>query len=55
MGAARSRARTSRRSGLSPASVSGITGELIERGLVHEIGEAEGDGRAGRRAVCCRC
>lgn len=41
-------------SGLSPASVSGITGELIERGLVHEIGEAEGDGRAGRRAVLLR-
>ncbi|KPV52381.1 hypothetical protein SE17_15840 [Kouleothrix aurantiaca] len=38
-------------SSLSPASVSGITGELIERGLVHEVGEVEGDGRAGRRAV----
>ncbi|MBV9789016.1 MAG: ROK family transcriptional regulator [Chloroflexi bacterium] len=41
-------------SGLSPASVTGITGELIERGLVHEVGEAEGDGRAGRRAVLLR-
>lgn len=41
-------------SGLSPASVSGITGELIDRGLVREIGEAEGDGRAGRRAVLLR-
>jgi hypothetical protein len=41
-------------SGLSPASVSGITGELIERGLVHEVGEADSDGRAGRRAVLLR-
>src|SRR2546423_13384757 len=41
-------------SGLSPASVSGITGELIDRGLVHEVGEADGDGRAGRRAVLLR-
>jgi N-acetylglucosamine repressor len=41
-------------SGLSPASVSGITGELIERGLVHEVGEAEVAGRAGRREVLLR-
>lgn len=41
-------------SGLSPAAVSGITGELIDRGLVHEVGEAESDGRAGRRAVLLR-
>lgn len=41
-------------SNLSPAAVSGITGELIERGLVQEIGEVEGDGRAGRRAVLLR-
>jgi predicted NBD/HSP70 family sugar kinase len=41
-------------SGLSPASVTGITGELIEHGLVHEVGEAEGDGRVGRRAVLLR-
>lgn len=38
-------------SGLSPAAVSGITGTLIDRGLVQEVGEAEGAGRAGRRAV----
>jgi N-acetylglucosamine repressor len=41
-------------SGLSPASVTGITGELIERGLVREVGEVEVDGRAGRRAVLLR-
>jgi predicted NBD/HSP70 family sugar kinase len=41
-------------SGLSPASVTGITGELIERGLVREVGEVEGDGRAGRRAILLR-
>ena len=41
-------------SGLSPAAVSGITGALIDAGLVQEIGEAEGDGRAGRRAVLLR-
>lgn len=41
-------------SGLSPASISGITGELIERGLVYEVGEAEGEGRIGRREVLLR-
>jgi N-acetylglucosamine repressor len=41
-------------SGLSPASVSGITGELIDRGLVHEVGEAEVEGRVGRREVLLR-
>lgn len=41
-------------SGLSASAVSGITAELIERGLVQEIGEAEGNGRAGRRAVLLR-
>lgn len=40
--------------GLSPAAVSGITAELIERGLVQEVGEAETEGRAGRRAVLLR-
>lgn len=40
--------------GLSPASVSGITGELIDGGLVQEVGEAEADGRAGRKAVLLR-
>lgn len=38
-------------SGLSTASVSKMTAELIERGLVQEVGEAEGEGRAGRREV----
>ncbi len=37
-------------SGLSPASVTGIMGELIAHGLVHEVGE----GRVGRRAVLLR-
>lgn len=41
-------------SGLSPATVSGITSALIDLGLVHEIGEAEETGRAGRRAVLLR-
>jgi len=41
-------------SGLSQASVSGITGELIARGLVHEAGEADGQGRVGRREVLLR-
>lgn len=41
-------------SGLSPASVSGISGEFIERGLVYEVGEADGEGRAGRREVLLR-
>lgn len=41
-------------SGLSPAAVSGITGELIDRGLVHEVGEAEVEGRVGRREVLLR-
>ncbi|MCB8965951.1 MAG: ROK family transcriptional regulator [Ardenticatenaceae bacterium] len=38
-------------SGLSPASVTGITGELIELGLVLEAGEIENEDRAGRRAI----
>jgi DNA-binding MarR family transcriptional regulator len=41
-------------SGLSPATVSGITSALIDLGLVHEVGEAEETGRAGRRAVLLR-
>jgi len=41
-------------SGLSAASVSGITNTLIELGLVYEVGEAEESGRAGRRAVLLR-
>ena len=41
-------------SGLSPATVSGITSALINLGLVHEVGEAEETGRAGRRAVLLR-
>jgi DNA-binding MarR family transcriptional regulator len=46
-----SRKEIARVSGLSPASVTGITGELIARGLVREVGAAAGGGRAGRRAV----
>ena len=38
-------------SGLSAASVTGITGELIEIGLVREAGEIENEDRAGRRAI----
>ena len=38
-------------SGLSPASVTGITGELIDYGLVQEAGEFEQEERAGRRAI----
>jgi N-acetylglucosamine repressor len=41
-------------SGLSTASVSKMTGELIERGLVQAVGEVEGEGRAGRREVLLR-
>ena len=46
-----SRSEITRISGLSPASVSGIANKLIDLGLVHEVGEVEGTGRAGRRAV----
>jgi len=49
-----SRRDITRRTGLSAASVSGITNTLIESGLVYEIGEAEELGRAGRRAVLLR-
>lgn len=42
------------KSGLSPASVTGITGELIEMGLVQEAGEIENEERAGRRAIQLR-
>lgn len=41
-------------SGLSPASVTGIAGELIDLGLVQEAGEFENEERAGRRAVQLR-
>jgi N-acetylglucosamine repressor len=41
-------------SGLSAAAVSGITGTLRDLGLIREVGEAEADGRAGRRAVMLR-
>jgi N-acetylglucosamine repressor len=40
-----------RLSGLSPASVTGITGELIDSGLVMESGEIESTERAGRPAI----
>ena len=49
-----SRSEITQISGLSPASISGITSALIELGLVHEAGEVEGTGRAGRRAVLLR-
>jgi N-acetylglucosamine repressor len=49
-----SRRDITRLSGLSAASVSGITNTLIESGLVYEMGEAEELGRAGRRAVLLR-
>lgn len=49
-----SRRDITRLSGLSAASVSGITNALIELGLVYEMGEAEESGRAGRRAVLLR-
>jgi N-acetylglucosamine repressor len=49
-----SRRDISRLSGLSAASVSGITNTLIELGLVYEVGEAEENGRAGRKAVLLR-
>ena len=39
---------------LSSAAVSNITGELIQRGLVHEVGEADGEGRVGRPAILLR-
>lgn len=41
-------------SGLSQASVSGLAGELIERGLVHEVGEVLGEGGTGRKEVLLR-
>ena len=44
-----SRTEVARLSGLSPASVSGITADLIERDLVKEIGA--GESRGGRRPV----
>jgi predicted NBD/HSP70 family sugar kinase len=40
--------------GLSSSAVSNITGELIERGLVYEVGEADGEGRVGRPAILLR-
>jgi N-acetylglucosamine repressor len=41
-------------SGLSPAAVSGITGVLIDLGLVQEVGEADSEGRVGRKAILLR-
>ena len=41
-------------SGLSPASVTGITAKLIELGLVQEAGEVENEDRTGRRAIKLR-
>ncbi len=47
-----SRTEIARLSGLSPATVSGITAEFIASGLVHELGEGESTG--GRRPVLLR-
>ncbi|MFQ6058511.1 MAG: ROK family protein [Anaerolineae bacterium] len=47
-----SRTEIARLSGLSLATVSGITGKLIRKGLVHEMGEGESTG--GRRPVLLR-
>ena len=41
-------------SGLSAASISGITNSLMELGLIYEVGEADESGRAGRKAVLLR-
>ena len=49
-----SRSEITQVSGLSPASVSGITSTLIDLGLVHEVGAVEGTGGAGRRAILLR-
>lgn len=49
-----SRRDITRLSGLSAASISGITNTLIDLGLVYEVGEAEELGRAGRKAVLLR-
>jgi N-acetylglucosamine repressor len=49
-----SRKEISEISSLSAAAVSGITGTLLDLGLIYEVGEAEADGRAGRRAVMLR-
>lgn len=49
-----SRRDIARHTGLSAASISGITNKLIASGLVYEMGEAEELGRAGRRAVLLR-
>ncbi len=47
-----SRTEIARLSGLSPATVSGITAEFIASGLVHEM--AEGESTGGRRPVLLR-
>lgn len=47
-----SRTEIARVSGLSPATISGISADFIARGLVHEMGEGESTG--GRRPVLLR-
>lgn len=47
-----SRTEVARLSGLSPATISGITSDFVASGLVHEMGEGESTG--GRRPVLLR-
>ncbi len=47
-----SRVELARISGLSPATISSITGDFIDMGLVHEMGQGESTG--GRRPVMLR-
>jgi hypothetical protein len=54
LGSAIARRGIARRSGLSRASVTGITGELIDLGLVEEPGKIEPVEQAGRRPILLR-
>lgn len=47
-----SRTQLARQSGLSPATISSITADLIDSGFVHEMGQGESSG--GRRPVLLR-
>ena len=37
--------------GITPATTSSITGELIKEGLIYELGEDEKDVKVGRRKI----